>query len=424
MWGLLALIAVLAGACSGGERVFTESGSSKEPPTTTTSDPEDGGDAVADHSPPRADSVVTDPELAARACSAALDAVFGEDYFALGESLAHLADALRLPSAQRDFVNQAAELTLGGDPQSGFGYIIEAVPELRQLVECDELLDVAGVELLGIEPRPRTDDEQRVALEAFLAVLAEEMESWRAFGPSTYHYELNLFTGDDDIADPPCWYGSPLDVQVTDGQIESARAVYSGCLVDLADPFRPPLSVEEVVERFGGAIESGTPPREVGGDFNEHGAPVRLYAYTDDEVIDVQLSNFVVGREDTSAADAILAELSVRRADWAASGITSYRLTLELGCFCFPRGPFTATVVDGVVAEITEGDGGEVPEFVLDWVTVDGLFLEIERRAHNHRLDVTYDGRGFPITIDSDPDRNSIDEEITFSVTDFEVLSD
>lgn len=90
---------------------------------------------------------------------------------------------------------------------------------------------------------------------------------------------------------------------------------------------------------------------------------------------------------------------------WQARGARSYTITVTVSCFCVPTGPHRVTVRDGR----TVGSGP----------SVDDLFATIESPDFD-RVSATYDPRyGFPTRIAVDPNLDTIDEERTFTVTDY-----
>lgn len=116
---------------------------------------------------------------------------------------------------------------------------------------------------------------------------------------------------------------------------------------------------------------------------------------------------------------------------WNALEIRDYQFTYTVSCFCGFTGPNPAviTVRDGVATRVEYPIGssqgsGSYP--VQGYPTVDSLFARIERtKAKNPaELDVDFDETyHFPRSIDIDYMKNAIDDEISYSVTGFKVLS-
>ena len=114
-------------------------------------------------------------------------------------------------------------------------------------------------------------------------------------------------------------------------------------------------------------------------------------------------------------------DLEVARRAWSRQGITSYRFTVNVLCFCIERGPFAVVVEQGRVVSVTDAEGApRTPnEFVP--LTVEALFAKVEdaidRDAHD--LEVRYDPRlGYPLEIAIDFVELAIDDEVTYVASD------
>ena len=84
-------------------------------------------------------------------------------------------------------------------------------------------------------------------------------------------------------------------------------------------------------------------------------------------------------------------------------------------------GPFEVEVRDGVVVEVRrDGESilGQRPaEAWSGYLTIDGLFAEIERSLPADELTVVYDGElGYPRSLRSDPDLGTSDDELGVTV--------
>ena len=116
---------------------------------------------------------------------------------------------------------------------------------------------------------------------------------------------------------------------------------------------------------------------------------------------------------------------------WDALEIRDYQFTYNVACFCGFVGPNPAiiTVRDGVVTRVEYPIGsaqgsGSYP--VQGYPTVDSLFARIERVQEKNpaELDVDFDETyHYPRSIDIDYIKNAIDDEISYGVTGFKVLS-
>ena len=110
-------------------------------------------------------------------------------------------------------------------------------------------------------------------------------------------------------------------------------------------------------------------------------------------------------------------------ARWDATGPVSYVYTYETVCFCPFSGPITVTVENGTVTDVTapeaDLDGADLTEKGL---TVEDLFeIAIDAETDADVLDVRYDAEyGYPTVIDIDYVLDAADDEIAYTVTDFE----
>jgi len=123
------------------------------------------------------------------------------------------------------------------------------------------------------------------------------------------------------------------------------------------------------------------------------------------------------------AASPEASDLARARSLWEAAGITSYRYTIDRVCFCPPVSK-TVTVVDGAVTsvEVTPANSA----FTTGW-TMEELFDELDailNRTDRGDVAVEYDAeRGYPKSVTADPVLRATDDEFSYTVTDFEVLS-
>ncbi len=126
-------------------------------------------------------------------------------------------------------------------------------------------------------------------------------------------------------------------------------------------------------------------------------------------------------REQTTAA------LQSAWAVWSVSRPAAYRYTARRACFCLERGPAVVTVRAGRVESVVDAVTGEPlpPERSQLYTTIDGLFAllfqAVEQQAWAIRA--SYDAhRGYPRDGYVDPSTRIADEELGFSVEDFEPL--
>lgn len=126
-------------------------------------------------------------------------------------------------------------------------------------------------------------------------------------------------------------------------------------------------------------------------------------------------------------------ELDKNRQVWQNSGITHYRLALNVGCFCAFRDqmPITVEVQNGEVISMTYPDGTLIAttdpnyETFSKHATIDRIFSELEAglKGDADEVTVTYDSvHGFPNNIYFDYIKAAMDDELSLSISNFEVL--
>jgi hypothetical protein len=127
-------------------------------------------------------------------------------------------------------------------------------------------------------------------------------------------------------------------------------------------------------------------------------------------------------------------ELDANRQTWQDSGITHYRFSLHIGCFCVFRDqmPITVEVQNGEVVSMTLPDGTLVAETDPSYetfskhATIERLFAELEAGLAGEAEEVTviYDpAHGFPSEIYFDYIKAAADDELSLSVSNFEALN-
>lgn len=126
-------------------------------------------------------------------------------------------------------------------------------------------------------------------------------------------------------------------------------------------------------------------------------------------------------------------ELEKNRQTWQDSGITHYRFSLNIGCFCAFRDqmPITVEVQNGEVISMTYPDGSLVAgtdpnyETFSRHATIDRIFSELEAGLAGgaDEVTVTYDPiHGFPNDIYFDYIKAAADDELSITASNFEVL--
>ncbi|MBI5354106.1 MAG: hypothetical protein HZB50_15800 [Chloroflexi bacterium] len=126
-------------------------------------------------------------------------------------------------------------------------------------------------------------------------------------------------------------------------------------------------------------------------------------------------------------------ELDKNRQTWQDAGITHYRFSLHIGCFCAFRDqmPLTVEVQNGEIVSMTYADGTLVDktdpnyETFSQHATIDRIFSELEAglKGDADEVTVTYDSaHGFPSEIYFDYIKDAMDDELSLSVSNFEAL--
>ena len=121
------------------------------------------------------------------------------------------------------------------------------------------------------------------------------------------------------------------------------------------------------------------------------------------------------------------------RQTWQDSGITHYRFSLNIGCFCAFRNqmPIIVEVQNGDIISMTSPDGTLITatdpsyEIFSKHATIDRIFSELEAglAGDAEEVTVTYDSaRGFPNDIYFDYIKAAADDELSLTVLNFEVL--
>jgi hypothetical protein len=130
----------------------------------------------------------------------------------------------------------------------------------------------------------------------------------------------------------------------------------------------------------------------------------------------------------TGPTDATTA-LALNRAKWFGAGISDYQYTIERGCECVPEsvGPVVIEVRANAVQDRRYLSGIPVdPQFAELFTAVPGLFDLIEQaiRQPAAGLAVRYNPNfGYPESIQIDWVAGVVDDEVSYSITDFSILS-
>jgi len=122
--------------------------------------------------------------------------------------------------------------------------------------------------------------------------------------------------------------------------------------------------------------------------------------------------------------------LKKNRAKWDGQGVTHYRYQLNISCFCPFKDimPVTVETQDGEIVSLTDVKGqvlgAEFRSTFEKAATVEGLFtLAQDALQGADKVSITYDSQfGFPSSIVIDWIKLAMDDEISYYVTNFEVL--
>ncbi len=135
----------------------------------------------------------------------------------------------------------------------------------------------------------------------------------------------------------------------------------------------------------------------------------------------------------TACSAAAPTELEKNRQTWQDSGITHYRFSLNIGCFCAFRNqmPITVEVQNGDIISMTSPDGTLISatdpsyETFSRYATIERIFSELEAglAGDADEVTVTYDpAHGFPSEIYFDYIKEAADDELSLTVSNFEAL--
>jgi hypothetical protein len=126
-------------------------------------------------------------------------------------------------------------------------------------------------------------------------------------------------------------------------------------------------------------------------------------------------------------------EFERNTAKWKDAGVTHYRYSLFIGCFCpfMEQLPLIIEVKDGEIVSMTSFDGTPVDtqqpfyELFERYATIDRIFLELDTvlKGEAEGVVVAYDSvYGYPANIAIDYIKEAIDDELSLQISNFEVL--
>jgi len=124
-------------------------------------------------------------------------------------------------------------------------------------------------------------------------------------------------------------------------------------------------------------------------------------------------------------------QIQQNREKWQDQGISHYRYHLFVGCFCaFGEDmPLVIEVQDGKAVSMEYQSGNQVDadnrEFFKKYETIDLIFGELEAALNGaaDEVTITYDPTyGFPSEASLDVIKEAVDDELSLSISSFEVL--
>ena len=130
-------------------------------------------------------------------------------------------------------------------------------------------------------------------------------------------------------------------------------------------------------------------------------------------------------------ASANQSELGQNKQKWQDANISHYRYNLFLSCFCAfnENMPLIIEVKDGQVVSMEYANGKAIEdvnrEFFDNYSTIDRIFEQLEKDSAGEADEVVaaYDGTyGFPNDVKIDRIKEAIDDELYFTVSEFEPL--
>ncbi|HKY55371.1 MAG TPA: DUF6174 domain-containing protein [Anaerolineales bacterium] len=124
-------------------------------------------------------------------------------------------------------------------------------------------------------------------------------------------------------------------------------------------------------------------------------------------------------------------ELSQNQQKWQDANIKHYRFNVFLSCFCaFNEDmPLIIEVKDGQVVSMEYASGKEIDaanrEYFARFETLDRIFEQLQKDVGGEADEVvaTYDATyGFPVDVKIDYIKEAVDDELYFTVSEFEPL--
>lgn len=136
----------------------------------------------------------------------------------------------------------------------------------------------------------------------------------------------------------------------------------------------------------------------------------------------------------SSCEDKVIEDLDAAQSKWTAFKATKYAFDYTYSCFCLREQlPAHIVVENNVITDVLDIDTGQpklyssgtavVDSLPWGFYTVPQLFTVIEDAKNSDVLEVTYDNAsGVPLSIQIDGSTNIADDEIFYTISNFEKL--
>lgn len=263
---------------------------------------------------------------------------------------------------------------------------------------------------------PGSDRPENEPDPSVVAEVESRRRMWEQSGLSGYTFSGYAFAGDVE-ADEGCSTNGRLRVVVEGGEIVQAINVTETCELPVAA-----AGLWTIDDAFDlAALVSGT------GEWNIEWAdewpyPRNVYGYDRSFEAEMSVLQFhpepIPGYLGADLKDAV----GDNRALWDSLGVGDYTISIAVDCFCPPEivSPVTVMVSEGeIVRAIRDGVDVEPSSLELVPLTIDELFELADRTSGN--VVVGFDPEyGFPVDIYDEGDRNTIDDEVGYRLTEFE----
>ena len=236
-----------------------------------------------------------------------------------------------------------------------------------------------------------------------------------------YSATINLYGADTPRSLECPASGGSWRIVVENGTVVSAVDMATGCRVDPAA-----TDVVTIDDLFDLAIAAqaaaGSHTFEIDPTW---GYPTSFEGSDRSVEISGGVSWFEPVATTTLASAALETGLAAQRAEWSASGLSSYSFVLDRLCFC-DQISYLVTVVDGQPGSVTTIDGAAISLDEAAHVpsSIDSLFDWIGARLTDSDVVVATfaSADGQPLDIQVDAILNGSDDELTYRVHDLESL--